>query len=107
MADTQQYSMTRACPVCGVAMVRQTRDDGAIVYQCCSCKTEIEYKSPTSLVSNFSMSLADELKTGSRRFYDLARIATNPSTKLRLIRLAEDYLGQADELSIATPTVES
>lgn len=98
MPETQQYPMTRACPVCGVAMVRQTKNDGAIVYQCCSCMAEIEYKSPTSLVSNFSISIADELRTGARRFYDLARATANPRTKLRLVHLAENYLGQADEL---------
>jgi hypothetical protein len=58
MAEEQQIA--KPCPVCGVAMMRQDKDDGAILYRCCLCKTEVkiapatnkpkEAKPPASLV---------------------------------------------------------
>ena len=44
------------------------------------------------------MTVADELATRARHFYALARKALDPSTKDRLVRLADDYLKQAQEL---------
>jgi len=44
------------------------------------------------------MTVADELATRARHFYALARKALDPSTKDRLVRLADDYLKQAHEL---------
>ena len=98
MAEEQEQQSIKACPVCGVAMIRRVKDGKTIVYRCYSCETEIEMTRPTSLVSNFSMSLPDELMAGASRFYDLARATTNLTTKLRLVRLADDYLRQAEEL---------
>jgi hypothetical protein len=102
MSDGQKQEPPRACPVCGVAMMRQVAADGTLIYRCYSCETEIKVRQPTSLVSNFGVSLADELKVGAQRFSDLARRAPNPAVKLRLVGLAEDYLRQADDLNVAT-----
>jgi len=73
MSDGQEQEPPKACPVCGVAMMRQVSPDGTLTYRCYSCETEIKVRPPTSLVSNFGMSLADELKAGAQRFSDLAR----------------------------------
>jgi hypothetical protein len=45
MADTQQGP--KPCPICGIAMVRESRDDGASLYRCFSCQTEIKTEPPT------------------------------------------------------------
>lgn len=44
------------------------------------------------------MSVADDLAIIARRFYALARKASDPVTKLHLICLADSYVSQALEL---------
>ena len=46
------------------------------------------------------MSASDELTTRAHYFYVLARVTLDPSTKDRLVKLAEDYLKQAEELRL-------
>jgi hypothetical protein len=44
------------------------------------------------------MATADDLMTSAQRFYALARVATNPVTKLQLVSLGDDYFRQAKEM---------
>lgn len=44
------------------------------------------------------MATADDLMTSAQRFYALARTASNPTTKLQLVSLGDDYFRQANEL---------
>jgi len=44
------------------------------------------------------MAIADDLMTSAQRFYALARVASNATTKLRLVCLGDDYYRQANEL---------
>jgi hypothetical protein len=44
------------------------------------------------------MALADDLMTSAQRFYALARVASNTTTKLQLVCLADDYFRQANEM---------
>lgn len=44
------------------------------------------------------MATADDLMTKAQRFYTLARVASNPATKLQLVNLGDDYFRQANEL---------
>ena len=44
------------------------------------------------------MATADDLMTSAQRFYALARIASNATTKLQLVSLADDYFRQANEI---------
>ncbi|MGB7858762.1 MAG: hypothetical protein WBL48_23025 [Pseudolabrys sp.] len=44
------------------------------------------------------MATADDLMTSAQRFYALARVASNTTTKLQLVSLADDYLRQANEM---------
>ena len=43
------------------------------------------------------MATADDLMTSAQRFYALARVASNTTTKLQLVSLADDYFRQANE----------
>jgi hypothetical protein len=47
------------------------------------------------------MSVADDLAIIARRFYVLARTASDPVTKLHLICLADSYVRQSHELKDA------
>jgi hypothetical protein len=44
------------------------------------------------------MATADDLMTSAQRFYALARVASNTTTKLQLVNLADDYFRQANEM---------
>ena len=44
------------------------------------------------------MATADDLMTSAQRFYALARVASNTTTKLQLVSLADDYFRQANEM---------
>ena len=44
------------------------------------------------------MAIADDLMTSAQRFYALARVASNATTKLQLVCLGDDYYRQANEL---------
>jgi len=44
------------------------------------------------------MSIADDLMISAQRFYALARVASNATTKLQLVSLGDDYFRQANEL---------
>ena len=44
------------------------------------------------------MATADDLMTIAQRFYALARVASNTTTKLQLVCLADDYFRQANEI---------
>ena len=44
------------------------------------------------------MATADDLMTSAQRFYALARVASNTTTKLQLVNLADDYFRQANEI---------
>jgi len=44
------------------------------------------------------MATADDLMTSAQRFYALARVASNATTKLQLVSLADDYFRQANEI---------
>lgn len=44
------------------------------------------------------MATADDLMTSAQRFYALARTASDPTTKLQLVSLGDDYFRQANEL---------
>ena len=44
------------------------------------------------------MAVADDLRTSAQRFYALARVASNTTTKLQLVCLADDYFRQANEM---------
>jgi len=44
------------------------------------------------------MATADDLMTSAHRFYALVRVASDPTTKLQLVSLGDDYFRQADEL---------
>jgi hypothetical protein len=56
------------------------------------------------LIWAYKMAIADELATSAQRFYALARVASNPVTKLQLISLGDNYLQQANELKNAHHT---
>jgi hypothetical protein len=38
---SEDNQIVKRCPICRVAMVRQNKDDGTILYQCLFCKTEV------------------------------------------------------------------
>jgi hypothetical protein len=44
------------------------------------------------------MAIADDLMASAQRFYALARVASNTTTKLQLVSLGDDYFRQANEL---------
>jgi hypothetical protein len=44
------------------------------------------------------MATADDLMTSAQRFYALARVASNTTTKLQLVCLGDDYFRQANEM---------
>jgi hypothetical protein len=44
------------------------------------------------------MTTADDLMGSAQRFYALARVASDTTTKLQLVCLADDYFRQANEL---------
>jgi hypothetical protein len=46
MAEKQQ--IVKPCPICGVAMVRQDEENGAILYRCCLCETEVKIAPATN-----------------------------------------------------------
>ena len=50
------------------------------------------------LLSCWYMETTDDLLIGARKFYYLARVAANPTTKLQLVALGDDYFRQAYEL---------
>jgi hypothetical protein len=53
------------------------------------------------------MPVVEELLTKARHFHVLARKTSDPVTKERLLRLGEDYLAQADQLTSERKVVQA